>query len=180
MRASLYLIGVAFAAVAGAGVAEVGCSSSSSPAAATPPEDASSPGPEASTPPEDTGAPPAEAAGPCTPISDASAATIKTGSALWDCYEAKCGPSLTACAADCNCNNDVLKALNCVATDAGSGTTCFGMYVTGGMLDTNVVQCLVSNAACMTATAGDGGTEGGTSSEGGGAEAGPVDAGGGG
>ncbi len=147
MRASLYLIGFAAASLLGAGVAGVGCSSSSSPPATTPPEDASTPIDSGVTPPEDTGTATDAPATPCTPISDASAATIVTGSPLWDCYEAKCGPSLTACAADCNCNNQVLEALNCVATDGGNSTTCFATVSTNSANDTvestmlNVPRC---------------------------------------
>jgi hypothetical protein len=170
MRASLYLIGFAAASLLGAGVAGIGCSSSSSPAT-TPPEDAStttdSP---TTTPPGDTGTG-SDAAAPCVPL-DASAATIVTGSPLWDCYEAMCKTSLTACAAECGCNNDVLNALQCIAADAGTSTTCFATVSTNSANDTvesTMLQCLVTNAACMNAGMGDGGTEGGTTTP----EAGP-------
>jgi hypothetical protein len=171
MRASLYLIGFAAASLLGAGVAGIGCSSSSSPAT-TPPEDAStttdSP---TTTPPEDTGTGTDAAAKPCVPL-DASAATIVTGSPLWDCYEAKCATSLTACAAECGCNDDVLNALQCIAADAGTSTTCFATVSTNSTSDTvemTMLNCLLMNNACMNATAGDGGTEGGTTTP----EAGP-------
>jgi hypothetical protein len=175
MRASLYLVGFAVAAMAGAGVTEVGCSSSSS-NPTTPVEDAATPGPD-STAPEDTGTGMDAAAAPCTPV-DANAATIMTGSAVWNCYEAMCTTSLTACAANCACNTGVIEALLCAADAGPSGsTTCFGM-VTGVTTSPNsdLTTCLVKNAACMSAGMGDGGgTEGGTT-----AEAGPADAGGGG
>jgi hypothetical protein len=177
MRASFYLVGFAAVAVVGAGMSGVGCSSSSS--GTTPTEDASTDAPSASSSGgEDTGTG-SETAAPCVPLDAGSVATIKTGSPVWDCYEAQCGPSLTACAADCACNNGVLEALQCVANDAGTGTTCFGM-VTGVTTPPNstLTACLVTPAAtaCMNAGMGDGGgTEGGTT-----AEAGPADAGGGG
>ncbi len=176
MRASLYLIGFAAASLVSAGVASIGCSSSSSGTTTTPPEDASTTPDTGVTPPEDSGTGSDAPATPCAPISDASAATIATGSPLWDCYEAMCGTSLKACAADCNCNNQVLEALNCVATDAGTGTTCFGtVAATTTDPQGTLTMCLVANAACMNAGMGDGGTEGGTTSE-----AGITDAGGGG
>ncbi len=161
MRASLYLIGFAAASIVGAGIVEIGCSSSSSPAPAGGGDDASTT--DSATPPEDTGTPAADTGTtPCTPLSDASAATIVTGSPSWDCYEAMCMPSLTACAADCKCNNDILTALNCVAMDAGSTTTCFGPVSSAGTpTDTAVLTCLLANSACMTA-GGEGGTDGGS------------------
>jgi hypothetical protein len=89
-----------------------------------------------------------------------------------------CKTSLTACAADCACNNGVIQALLCVASDAGTGTSCF-MNVTAVTTPPNsdLTTCLVSNAACMNAGmgGGEGGTDGSTTTE-----AGPVDAGGGG
>jgi hypothetical protein len=168
MRASLYLIGFAAASILGAGAAEIGCSSSSSGGTTpTPPEDASTPVDTGTTPPEDSGTtPPSDAgAGPCTPVTDASAATIVTGSPVWDCYESKCATSLTACAADCNCNNEVIESLLCTA-DGGNSTTCFGL-VTGVTTppQSDLTTCIVTNAVCQNATAGDGGTEAGTPSE---------------
>jgi hypothetical protein len=186
MRASLYFVGFAAVAIVGAGMTGVGCSSSSS--GTTPGDDASmgtdgsgsSSGAGSSSGGEDTGT--GEAAGPCSAIDSGplvgSVATVQTGSAVWDCYQAMCTTSLTACAADCACNNGVIQALLCVAADAGTGTTCFGM-VTGVQMMPNMdlTTCLVQNAACMNATAGggEGGTDGSTTTE-----AGPVDAGGGG
>ncbi len=80
MRASLYLIGFAAAAIVGAGVAEVGCSSSSTPASGTP-EDSGTPAPDTgtTTPPEDSGTG-GDAAATCVPVG-ADNATIDAGSA---------------------------------------------------------------------------------------------------
>src|SRR5215831_13519641 len=103
MRASLYLIGFAAAALVGAGVAEVGCSSSSGGAPATPPEDSGSPGADGTTP-EDTGTGGGMDTGKACTASDASAETIMTGSPSWDCQQVQCKTELTACAADCQCN----------------------------------------------------------------------------
>ena len=169
MRASLFLAGLAAASLFGAGAVGVGCSSSSSgsPAAS---DDASTMSDSPTTTP-DTGTEDAPAT-PCTPVSDASAATIVTGSASWDCYESKCTTSLTACGADCECNNAILTALNCIAMDAGTTTACFGpVSMSSAPTTAAVLTCLLANAQCMN-PGGDGGTgDGGTS------EAGPTEAG---
>jgi hypothetical protein len=169
MRASLFLAGLAAASLLGAGAVAVGCSSSSS---GSPPagDDASTATDAPATTP-DTGTEDAPAT-PCTPVSDASAATIVTGSPSWDCYESKCTTSLTACGADCECNNAILTALNCIAMDAGTTTACFGPVSSSAEpATTAVLTCLLANSTCMSAT-GDGGTgDGGT------AEAGPTEAG---
>jgi len=179
MRASLYLIGFAAASLVGAGVAAVGCSSSSGTPAPVTPEDAMVPG-DTSTPPPpgDTGTP-EDTGTPCTAMfGDASAATIVTplvpGEASWTCLESACGPSLTACAADCTCNNDILGALSCLAPpDGGMLATCFGPVLSSSnATDIAVLGCLQMHmGACM----GDGGT-----TEGGTPDAGITDAGGGG
>jgi hypothetical protein len=164
MRASLYLIGFAAASIVGAGAAEIGCSSSSG-GSSTPPEDAATPGDTGTT--ADTGAIEdaggGDAAPTCVAI-DASAATIVTGSPVWDCYEAMCGTALTECAADCTCNDAVLGALQCTANDAGSQTVCFAALATAGAspgASMDTLNCLVgdASAACQGATAptGDGG-----------------------
>jgi len=184
MRASLYLIGFAAASIVGAGVVEIGCSSSSSPPANTPAEDAAADAPAA--PVGDTGTPTGDGGTPtpCTPLSDASVATLVApevpGEASWTCLEGKCGPSLTACAADCTCNNDILTALNCLAPpDGGNVTTCFGPVISStNPPDIAALACLSTNMTACTAT-GDGGTDGGTP-EGGSPEASTTDAGDGG
>jgi hypothetical protein len=169
MRASLYLIGFAAASLVGSGVAAVGCSSSSSTPPATPVEDSSTPTDSAVTPPEDAGTP-ADTGTACTPMFDASAATIVTpivpGEASWTCLETACSTSLTACAADCTCNNDILSALSCLAPpDGGMLTTCFGPVLSStDMNDIATLTCLMTN---MGACTGDGGTttEAGTTPE---------------
>jgi len=165
MRASLYLIGFAAASIVGAGAAEIGCSSSSG--GSSSPEDSGTA--DTSTPPADTGS--TEDAGggdtstPCVTI-DASAATIVTGSPVWDCYESMCATALAECAADCTCNDAVLSALQCTATDAGSQTVCFAGLASAGAspgASMDTLNCLVGDASvpCQSATAptGDGGTD---------------------
>jgi hypothetical protein len=170
MRASLYLIGFAAASLLGAGVAGIGCSSSSSPPATTPPEDASTTPDSAVTPPEDTGTPATDTGTACTPLFDASAATIATpivpGEASWTCLETACASTLQPCAADCTCNNDILTALSCLAPpDGGMLATCFGPVLSStNATDIAVLGCLQMNmGACM----GDGGapSEAGTTPE---------------
>jgi hypothetical protein len=164
MRASLYLIGFAAASIVGAGAAEIGCSSSSG--GSSSPEDSGTA--DTSTPPADTGTTEdagGDAATPCVTI-DASAATIVTGSPVWDCYESMCATALAACAADCLCNDAVLSALQCTATDGGNQQTCFaGLASLSGAMEpagTATLECLVGDASvpCQSATAptGDGGT----------------------
>src|SRR5450755_1823192 len=112
MRASLYLIGFAAASVVGAGAVEIGCSSSSSTAPAGPGDASTADSPVT---PDDTGTP--DTGTTCTPVSDASAATIVTHTSAWDCEEVQCATELKGCAADCECNNDVLTALQCLVPD---------------------------------------------------------------
>jgi len=163
MRASLYLIGFAAASIVGAGLVQTGCSSSSSTPASTPPTDASTPS-DAPVVVEDAPSM-MDAVTPCTPISDASVATIMTGSSSWNCLEAMCGPSLTACAADCTCNNDVLTALACTAADGGVDT-CFGPIISSSNPpDTAVLSCLSTNMAACGVAPADAGTDGSTTPE---------------
>jgi hypothetical protein len=134
MRASLYLVGFAAASLLGAGIFEIGCSSSSSPAAAG--------GTDAATDAtgddvgDDGGGPPCTAA----PV---NVATFDAGSPVWACLQAACAPSLGACGTDCVCNDAFLAALECQA-DGGSPTTCFG---TASSVDTaagTAVTCLAT------------------------------------
>jgi len=158
MRTSLYLVGFAAASMMlGAGAIGFGCSSSSS---NTTPTDSGTP--ETGTP-EDSGgdggvedaAEEAEAAVMCTP-SGVNVETFDSGSSSWACYQAMCTPSLTACAADCTCDNAILGALLCAADAGASGTmACFvtafgnlGSNAAGAMVE----GCLVGSA--MTACGG--------------------------
>jgi hypothetical protein len=159
MRASLYLIGFAAASIVGAGAAEIGCSSSSG---GSSPEDSGTA--DTSTPPADTGS--TEDAGgeaaACVTL-DASAETIAAG-ATWACFQTMCTTSLTACAADCQCNSDVLGALECIASDAGSNITCFGSVAgSSNAADIAFLGCLSSmESACMVSDSGTILTDGGT------------------
>jgi len=179
MRASLYLIGFAAASIVGAGAAEIGCSSSSSGSPSSP-EDAATPTADTGTT-ADTGSSTEDAgtdAAPCVSV-DASAATIVTGSPSWNCYEQMCATSLAECAADCTCNDAVLGALECVAADGGSTTTCFAGLASAGAspgASMDTLNCLVGPASvCQTADGGPIG-DGGTSPD----AAAPADAGDGG
>jgi hypothetical protein len=150
MRSSFYVVGVAAAAIVGAGIIGFGCSSSSSP--------------PTNNPPEDSGAGTDAAA--CIPLADASVATGDF-SPIWTCLEQACSTSLTACAANCECNNAVLTALNCVATDAGTQTACFTNALTPIALTVvpagQVGVCLPNmGAACGAMVVTDAGTDGST------------------
>ena len=137
MRASLYLVGFAVASMAGAGLVGMGCSSSSNngtPAgteAGTITDDGG--GTDAMTPVPDAGTT------PCT----AAPVNVETldGGAQWSCLQTACKASLTACAAECECNNAVLASLLCSA-DGGTPTACFTPLATGDMLAQGVITCL--------------------------------------
>jgi hypothetical protein len=180
MRASLFLAGLAATSLLGAGAIAVGCSSSSSGSPAASDDASTATDAPATTP--DTGTEDAPATS-CTPMYDASVATVATpdvpGMASFSCLQGKCGPSLTACAADCTCNNDLITALLCLAPpDGGTLTACFGPVLSSSnSADSAVLGCLQTNmSAC---TAGDGGTTGDASPDAGPTEAG-ADAGDGG
>lgn len=152
MRSSFYVVGIAAAAIAGAGIIGFGCSSSSSP-------------PANNNTPEDSGSPEAST---CVPLADASVAT-STFSPIWTCLEQACSTSLIACAADCTCNNAVLTALDCVATDAGTQTACFTNALTPIALTHiaagEVGACLQSGGmSCGATVVTDGGLDGSTDS----------------
>jgi hypothetical protein len=176
MRASLYLIGFAAASLATAGLFEAGCSSSSN--NGTPAGNDSGADDSSTTDDSSTVA--------CTPL-DAGGAKADTidGGAGWGCIQAACNATaFTACGNDCMCNNAILESLVCIATDAGSPTGCFTMYlgqVTSSAV-TPTISCLEANTMRCTGIAppSDGGTEAGTPEAGGedsGSDSGPVDSG---
>jgi len=161
MRASLYLIGFAAASIVGAGVVQVGCSSSSTPAT-TPVADAETPAADAPGTVEDSGT---EAAAACVPMSTNSE-TFDSGSSTWAALQAACKTSLTACAANCDCNNAILQALVCSEADAalamGCFTTALGAIATSDPTDESAVgQCLIAN----TGTTPEAGADSGTTSD---------------
>ena len=146
MRASLYLIGFAAASIVGAGVAEVGCSSSSTPAT-TPAEDAAVP--DSSTTVEDTGTGGDAAPATCTPMTTNSE-TFDSGSDTWAALQVACKTQLTACAANCYCNNAILTALQCSAPDASAAMGCFttaltAIVATDSTDESAVGSCLIAN-----------------------------------
>ncbi len=178
MRASLYLIGFAAASMVGAGVAEVGCSSSSSTPAAS--EDSGTPAADTGTPPpEDTGTG-GDTAASCTPMTTNSE-TFDSGSDTWAALQVACKTSLTACAANCYCNNAILQALACSAPDASAAMGCFTTALTAiattDSTDENAVgACLIANTSPPEAGAGDAGDAGTTTTT----DSGTTDAGDGG
>jgi len=187
MRASLYLIGFAAASLVGAGVAQVGCSSSSggSPAA---PEDAMAPEGGGSSSSGGSGSSSGSSGGmdsgkACSPA-DASAETIVTGSPAWDCQQVQCKTELTACAADCQCNNDILAALQCLVPDSsvGAQSTCFGPVLSSSNPpDTMALTCLSAHQSmCNGGTDGAPPADGTAPGDSGGTDGAPADAGGGG
>jgi hypothetical protein len=165
MRTSLYLIGFATASIVGAGAVGFGCSSSSSGSPPTTTPDAAS---EAAASPDSS----AEAAGEDASADVAAeACTSSVGSVLVDeidasafsCFLAQCTTSLTACAADCDCNNVIVTALNCQNTmGAAAQATCFGPVIS----DTNpttvtAFTCLsgASTGACASPVPGTDGQQ---------------------
>ncbi len=95
------------ASVVGAAAVAVACSSSSGGPSGTPGDDGGSDGAS-----DDGGGM------TCTPVSTLNAATIDAG-AGWGCLQTACSASLTACGADCLCNNAIINGLLCVE-DAGA------------------------------------------------------------
>jgi hypothetical protein len=170
MRIMRFLFG---ASLVGAGAVAIACSSSS-PA----PSGGGEGGTEASTSSgsssggssTSSSSGMAEAA-PCTLVA-ANPETID-GGALWACYQKTCATSLTACAADCVCNNGFITALMNIAmmgqsTAMSQLTTAAGVDTAAGTVGTCLLMALTSGT-CGGATGGEGGTEGG--SEGGGSDA---------
>jgi hypothetical protein len=163
------------AALLGAGAVAVACSSSSSN-----PSDGGTPEAGVDTGAEsvDTGAPSdgggdGDAAMATCEASTMNSATIMSGPA-WTCLEMVCKTSLTACAADCECNNAVLTALECVVTAGGSGATpaqtaaCFtsnlGPLINGpqGSIVMPVATCLMTMSQGCAEQGMEGGTDGGS------------------
>jgi hypothetical protein len=154
MRASLYLIGFAAASIVGAGVAEVGCSSSSTPAT-TPAEDGST-GTDSSTTVEDTGTGGDAAPATCTPMS-INSETFDSGSDTWAALQVACKTQLTACAANCYCNNAILTALQCSAPDAAAAMGCFTTALTAIVSTDSTDESAVGSCLIANTSTGDGG-----------------------
>jgi hypothetical protein len=161
MRASLYLVGFAAASLMGAGLFEIGCSSSSSPAA--PAADAAT---EATT--DDSGD---DSAAPmCTPVMAGTRADTIDGGSAWACTQSMCNTKvLTACSSDCSCNNAVLTALECIATDGGGAQACFTKTIpsimAGDPNTTPLITCLTNaGPPCAGIVITDGGKDGSTDS----------------
>jgi hypothetical protein len=162
MRTSLYLIGFATASIVGAGAVGFGCSSSSSPSTSTTTPDAAmeaAAAPDSST--TDASEDAADAAAEACTSSVGTVLVDEIDASAFSCFLAQCTASLTACAADCDCNNVIVTALNCQNTmGAAAQVTCFGPVIS----DTNPTTiaafgCLMTNSTGACAPpAGDGGT----------------------
>lgn len=86
---------------------------------------------------------------PCTPLG-ISVATLDAGP-LWGCYERLCSTSLSACAADCTCNNGILGALSCIA-GGGMQMNCFLSAATslgGNSNAAALLGCLATGQSCL-------------------------------
>lgn len=164
------------AALLGAGAVVVACSSSSSN-----PNDGGTAeaGVDTGSVPGDTGVVSdgggdGDAAMATCEASTMSSETIQSGPA-WTCLEMVCKTSLTACAADCECNNAVLTALECVVMAGGSSATpaktaaCFTSNL-GPLISSPdapiagpVASCLMMMSQGCATQGMEGGTDGGSS-----------------
>ncbi|MGO9837326.1 MAG: hypothetical protein ACLP1X_24290 [Polyangiaceae bacterium] len=139
------------ASVVAACAVAVACSSSS-PSPAVAGTDAAM---DVVTTPEDTGT---GADVPCV-LDPASPATVD-GGAVWGCFQAACKTQLTACAADCVCNNAYLTALMGAAANMSMASTLIEMAGSADMAAMTALTCIGGNLQCEN-VGGDGGTEGG-------------------
>jgi hypothetical protein len=100
------------------------------------------------------------------------------GGALWSCFQQHCatydaGESLTACAADCQCNNAVLSALACTVDAGGPSApmsaqmSCFMTAAgNGGAMALAVIGgCILINNGVCNAPPAEGGTGDGGSGD---------------
>jgi hypothetical protein len=100
-------------------------------------------------------------------------ATLMSGPS-WTCLEMVCKTSLTACGANCECNNAVLAALECVVMAGGSSATpaqtaaCFtsniGPLISGpeGSVVGPLATCLMTMSQSCATQGMEGGTDGST------------------
>jgi hypothetical protein len=161
MRMWRLVVGASFL---GAGALALACSSSSSPPAATGGTDSGGS--------DDGGGGGEEAAveaAACTP-STMNVSTLD-GGAVWACYQAGCNAmGLTACGADCVCNNAILAALACVQTMGESASmSCFESALTPVISESavsGVTTCLEDKGPGCGLASGDAG-EGGAKEDGG-------------
>jgi hypothetical protein len=154
-------IGLAVASLLQADAFCFGCSSSTS---ATPTQDAAS---DAITSAE-TGAvedATSEAAVPCTPMG--SVMVDQIDAATFGCYSAKCTSSLTACAANCDCNNTIWTAVMCTQSGTSAGSCFAPTIASSNPLVGPVVTCLGNNAECMMTDRGEAATTGPEEGDGG-------------
>jgi hypothetical protein len=141
------------ASLVGAGAVAVACSSSSPSPAKVTSSDAAADVVETT---EDTGT---GADAPCV-IDPASPATVD-GGAVWGCFQVACKTQLTACAADCVCNNAYLTALMGAAANMSMASTLIEMAGGADMAASTALTCIGGNLQCENVGA-EGGTEGGT------------------
>jgi hypothetical protein len=140
------------ASLVGAGAVAAACSSSSPSPAKTTVSDAASDVVETT---EDA----ASEAAPCVAVA-ASPATVD-GGAVWGCFQAACKSQLTACAADCVCNNAYITALMGAAANMSMASTLIEMAGSADMAAMTALTCIGGNLQCENVGA-EGGTEGGS------------------
>jgi hypothetical protein len=87
-----------------------------------------------------------------------SAMVDQIDAAPFACYSAACTSSLTACAANCDCNNAIWTAVTCTQGGMSAGTCFAPAIASSNMLVGPVVTCLGNNAQCMMTDAGEAGT----------------------
>jgi hypothetical protein len=121
-----------------------------------------------------------------TQLSEPDAEIGDTGATDVGCYtciKTTCTSELTACSADCACNNAVIKYLTCMQTGGATITCGTGLATGGGASGLPLVLCVAGSAfpggsgpgclhACGVALPEAGATEAGPA-EGGGGDAGP-------
>jgi hypothetical protein len=94
---------------------------------------------DASVPPT-----PIDAGAPCIP-GPLQQSTLG-GLPNWPCFQSACPAESAACDNDCQCNNDVVAALQCVPT--ASAATCFSPLVSSSNpAETAFLMCLITNMA---------------------------------
>jgi len=94
----------------------------------------------------------------CTPSPFDVSTYNPSGSSSWTCIETRCQQELTACAADCDCNNAYVSALPCVQS-GGSTTACFSEAVTSSSsVAMDIATCITDNQTQCAAVVADSGS----------------------
>jgi|SRR5581483_6825085 len=166
------------ASLLGAGALAIACSSSSSSGGPPAGDDAG----DGSTATDDGG-------GDAACVKNAMSIATLDGGSMWGCVQTTCDSmGLSACAADCVCNNAIVASLACIqakgATITGSQTmACFTTNLGGVATETAVagfIPCLTKAGMSCAGIGVEGGTEGGSGDAGDGGGSTTSDAGDGG